>query len=1373
MHLKDKTGTTAKSPETKHSEVPAPLISDPQRQACDSLSGYIYQIWVSVHAWLELGDEEVLYLEGAEDIDRVYGNGVETIQVKNLEANLTLRSKSVIQAISNYWDLRQMNPNRHIKFRFLTTAVAGTERGFPFGKEEKGLDLWQSAHRAEEPARILIDFLKGIESLPSSLREYLDKSDIKTIQEELIRPMYWQLGSGDIEYVKDAVKQKLVLLGDKFEILPEQSKKAAPFLLKTVLETACSKKQRRLLDRGKLLELFEETTTQRIPRDELKFLRQLQEQIVPTFAVVSDLTPPIHLYPMSRIQRAIPDLEHFLVPRESLVTDCARNLEKSGVMILTGLVGMGKTTLAKLIARQRKNWVWVNLSGVQTEVVIYVLQSIGKLLDGDRCITDVLIDDIDMSPNACRQYEETLGGLMITLQSRNGRVILTSQREPSQRLQRALSLRPESIIKVPSLSEAEISSLLTTSGFAGNQTECNQHAKIIFFQTSGHPQLVQATIRYLSTKGWPHAHLDDLLTTPKEIAQEKRQMRQLLIDGLSNAQKTLVYRLSAIGMFRRDHAAEIGAKAAVSIPGDVFESLVGPWIEQISNGYFRVSPLIGYAANEALGLEEIRTVHKDIAESLLACGNLSVYEAIAIFTHAFVGKHRHILLIAVTGIMTAAEDIRKVLLNELSWFLAFDPKPGQLLFEDPHVNFALRLLQFRIAIAVDPAKAEPIAERWNQELVNCIPQELYLYERFLYVLNLLLFFQAPIRPKRLIACFVEMEELLRALPELRKRMAALKLPPSVDSPRSDISDPAKLFFVFAVNRCTDAIFLKELINEIVQVPADLRSRMLSIFSDSISNATMLIDRVWLSESKKNNPNWESCLTIFRNVAEKSRKWGISNLAYAVTRGTAIILDEYLRESEKAIAVIDAVENELGLSHVTQDERATILYNNKDYHRALEIWQEMLRRIGNLPIEYDITIWTCRKAAISAAMTDDWSLAAQLFLQGYDKAKQTNILWATAGLMADAAFAHWKAGQHAQLLTTLQRTLTLLESLPAPETDFISFAMRKNIGFIILWIKNSLAGSQNENYAEPYAGMCSNPEPNARLRELPSTLIEYCWIMLADIEHELSAGQNIYNIVCNRFDTSEYAVAQVLLRVLHIRVSIAQAQYEDIPLQAFHCARATTMCRASSDPLIAAKALVYNQNFQLAMTPEEMNFAEHILVTALICAVKHKQSETALTAWRAAVNIKPQLQPLSSFLSSATATMSLPLAEARKQMRNPALGWHVQTLSALRLTTDSDTRPDDIFQAHGFLLRCIQKNVIKKEASSCLADLVTTNWIHQLQFPVLLKSPMFIVPVISKACQSNSRGFKKIAEVLLAASTAISTKVPTGFIHDLEHLRDEG
>lgn len=107
------------------------LVNEPAREAAASMRGYWAQVWRSVLVWLDLGETERLYLEGAEDIDRISGRAAETIQVKDVSGNITLRFKDVIEAIDNAWAHRQRNPRHTIKFRFLTTAGIGVEQALP------------------------------------------------------------------------------------------------------------------------------------------------------------------------------------------------------------------------------------------------------------------------------------------------------------------------------------------------------------------------------------------------------------------------------------------------------------------------------------------------------------------------------------------------------------------------------------------------------------------------------------------------------------------------------------------------------------------------------------------------------------------------------------------------------------------------------------------------------------------------------------------------------------------------------------------------------------------------------------------------------------------------------------------------------------------------------------------------------------------------------------------------------------------------------------------------------------------------------------------------------------------------------------------
>ncbi len=65
-----------------------PLPSDPKRQADPLFRGCEFQLWQTVNAWLRLGSDELLFIEGAEDFDVVGPESGTATQVKNSERPL-------------------------------------------------------------------------------------------------------------------------------------------------------------------------------------------------------------------------------------------------------------------------------------------------------------------------------------------------------------------------------------------------------------------------------------------------------------------------------------------------------------------------------------------------------------------------------------------------------------------------------------------------------------------------------------------------------------------------------------------------------------------------------------------------------------------------------------------------------------------------------------------------------------------------------------------------------------------------------------------------------------------------------------------------------------------------------------------------------------------------------------------------------------------------------------------------------------------------------------------------------------------------------------------------------------------------------------
>ena len=167
------------------------LKANPNRQAHNQLRGYLYQIWHSVNAWLDLANDEVLYLEGAEDFDRISGETATAVQVKDTQRKITLRSQEVNDAINNYWELRANNPDSRVKFRLLTRSKIATEQGNPFGTGKPGIQVWSRCSGDEATIAKISEFLQSEGKITDDVKDFLKNSSPQQIYEKLIEPITW------------------------------------------------------------------------------------------------------------------------------------------------------------------------------------------------------------------------------------------------------------------------------------------------------------------------------------------------------------------------------------------------------------------------------------------------------------------------------------------------------------------------------------------------------------------------------------------------------------------------------------------------------------------------------------------------------------------------------------------------------------------------------------------------------------------------------------------------------------------------------------------------------------------------------------------------------------------------------------------------------------------------------------------------------------------------------------------------------------------------------------------------------------------------------------------------------------------------------
>ena len=234
-----------------------PLKANSKRQATDSLRGYRYQILHSVNAWLDLADNDSLYLEVAEDFD-IESDGMFTAtQVKHTQDNITLRSQQVIDGINNYWELRTNNRDRRVKFRLLTKSKIVEEQGDSLGMDKPGLEVWSRCSGDEAAIQKISEFLQTDGKISEEVNGFLKVASPQEIYERLIRPITWETSSKPAKSIEQSINEKLINHGHEYKIQASNAKNVREALLNEAF-TVATHPENRELTKARFLELFEE-----------------------------------------------------------------------------------------------------------------------------------------------------------------------------------------------------------------------------------------------------------------------------------------------------------------------------------------------------------------------------------------------------------------------------------------------------------------------------------------------------------------------------------------------------------------------------------------------------------------------------------------------------------------------------------------------------------------------------------------------------------------------------------------------------------------------------------------------------------------------------------------------------------------------------------------------------------------------------------------------------------------------------------------------------------------------------------------------------------------------------------------------------------
>ena len=93
-------------------------------------------------------------------------------------------------------------------------------------------------------------------------------------------------------------------------------------------------------------------------------------------------------------------------------------------------------------------------------------------------------------------------------------------------------------------------------------------------------------------------------------------------------------------------------------------------------------------------------------------------------------------------------------------------------------------------------------------------------------------------------------------------------------------------------------------------------------------------------------------------------------------------------------------------------------------------------------------------------------------------------------------------------------------------------------------------------------------------------------------------------------------------------------------------------------------------------------------------------------------------------------------------------------------------PDDLFYAQIMIFMGLVQSGWADRIATPFANLLTKQWASKIQLRAVLRSPNLAVPQIQAACNTSLSGLQKVAQILLAASIAVSVRLPANVYDNL-------
>lgn len=1079
---------------------------DPTKEAIASLGGYVYQIYQSALAWTDLEDDELLYLEVAEDYAIVASNDLQAVQVKKTDRKVTINSKEIVASIDRFVELQETNPTVTVYLRHLTTAMVGKEKrsNHRIG-ETPTLDSWRNLAKSGD----LSDLRKILynSNISSKSKNFIsDLTDFK-FRDNFLKKIHFDCGEPDSNSLSLELKKRVSKLLVEKGGSHTQAENCISRIMYSILELSTNKnRKKRHVDRYFLEDLISSCTQISVNKaklDEMIGLATKALSVSPsssTGLLDSRIDNP-------RLVSEVP-LPNVLANRNEKIGELRKSLERDGICWITGAAGMGKTVAARVLAHEHEgDWGSINLRSQTCEQVANILDETAIRLS-KLGLRGLVVDDLD-----CPMQPLVIDNLHYLFHSANRLdllLIVISRKPPTSNFLFVSNLQLRIAVTLTEFTEGDIKEILEKFGISNADW-----IKYIYLVSGcGHPQLAFAFILSMNASGWNLGELKTsnvLLVGSPAVEEVRKRSRERLLNELPNSHRRLLERLSLnLGSFSRELAIDLG-NVTPPIPdaGIILDTLVGSWLDQHNGERFSLSPLLSNFAIKTMASEEIKNIMRSIAESLTKGPNVDSTDMNSALFSAWRSGHEAVIRKVCITILRCNQSEVEMLAPQLPFFSIFrtDTNAYPANAEISHILRGVQVLILNQKTELSSKLQEALA-CFETEARNVECDEMRAN------INLLIYSKLLFHTSK-AKLGVKFTDILSEIVQLIEGKNTT-IPPEVlkDIGEKEVNGVTAIGAMFA-NQVYQLVKIDDLIavfDFLDGSTPEQRERFLAPFDGERIGVDMLVNRAWLCEHENESIDSVAHGQVFARLEEQAVGWKNPDIAVCCRKFRAIILDEYGSDATGALEVLEEGLDQYGQeSFELLREKARVLYRSQNHKENLTLSKSLIERDA-LCSEVE-KAFLYRYAAISAENEGDIETARQYYLCGSAAAKKSNgpnMEVMSVGLLADAALASWHKGDRPTCLKDFMAVLNRLNYFE-PEKTLHTAHCHAVVRHVLLWLEQEATGEKrlfgDGTETRIYPGCVSNPEPHPDITTRPIPSIEMAWYMLAIVENDsyLNAG----------------------------------------------------------------------------------------------------------------------------------------------------------------------------------------------------------------------------------------------------------------------------